>query len=170
MPRLRKMLRKQAAGAGLAFNRLFGNRAQSVFGNRQFDAFHLEQCRILLNQCIFRFYSFLRHGILGSHFPQSSQVLGQFNFHSKYSSLVISPACNSCWRKSHSRINSSTRPYWKYIPTGGCAGQSSPSLYRTAVSSAAPALPGLRTSWNRRIAPGLSSSSQKNVPALEDGR
>ena len=40
----------------------------------------------------------------------SSQVLGQLIFHSKYSSLVISPACSSCWRKSHSLINSSTRP------------------------------------------------------------
>lgn len=30
--------------------------------------------------------------------PRSSQVSGQFSFHSKYSSLVISPARYSCWR------------------------------------------------------------------------
>lgn len=60
---------------------------------------------------------------------------------------------SSCRRTSHSRINSFTRPYWKYIPTGACAGQSSLSLYRTAVSSDTFVLPGLLTSWNRRIAP-----------------
>ena len=56
-------------------------------------------------------YLFFRQETLGSCFPQSSQVAGQFSFHSKYSSLVISPASSSCWRKSHSCINSSTRPY-----------------------------------------------------------
>lgn len=93
------------------------------------------------------------HWIDGSHLPQLSQVCGQLIFHSKYSSLEISFARSSCRRTSHSRINSFTRPYWKYIPTGACAGQSSLSLYRTAVSSDTFVLPGLLTSWNRRIAP-----------------
>ena len=35
---------------------------------------------------------YIRHFFLGSYFPQPSQVCGQLIFHSKYSSLVISPA------------------------------------------------------------------------------
>ena len=53
-------------------------------------------------------YLFLRHLIVGVTLPRSSQVSGQFSFHSKYSSRVISPARYSCWCTSHSRMKLST--------------------------------------------------------------
>lgn len=37
--------------------------------------------------------------------PTDRLAIGQLSFHSKYSFLVISPTCNSYWRKSHSLVS-----------------------------------------------------------------
>lgn len=47
-------------------------------------------------------YLLLRHAFLGSNFPQSSAVCGQFSFHSWYSSRVISPLRICCFLSIHS--------------------------------------------------------------------
>lgn len=56
---------------------------------------------------------YTRHCFFGSYFPQPSQVCGQLIFHSKYSSLVISPDFSSSIRtpilsENHSELHSQT--------------------------------------------------------------
>ena len=53
---------------------------------------------------------YIRHFFLGSYFPQPSQVCGQLIFHSKYSSLVISPKFSSSFLRTHSFIKSFRTP------------------------------------------------------------
>ena len=46
--------RPQTARTGFTLNRFFGYCFQSFLGNRQFNAFHIKQSFILLNQSILR--------------------------------------------------------------------------------------------------------------------